>query len=193
MNIQLDKGDRIFFKDFLIMKANVPEKIYNNMNKICTSIEQSKKLIELGIDVNTADMYYHKVLPKSDKIEHTPKVGNPLESLEWYNKGYTHFGKEPLNLEEYCVPAWSLSALLKLIKSEIYGETIYGDIITYKVDFRKYKFTDDVDLYQIAYGSIKFDVDGQYSFTDMINTVQKEDPIDAAFQMVCWLLENEKI
>ena len=28
------------------------------MNKICTSIEQSKKLIELGIDVNTADMYY---------------------------------------------------------------------------------------------------------------------------------------
>jgi hypothetical protein len=27
------------------------------MNKICTSIEQSKKLIELGIDVNTADMY----------------------------------------------------------------------------------------------------------------------------------------
>ena len=28
------------------------------MSKICTSIEQSKKLIELGIDVNTADMYW---------------------------------------------------------------------------------------------------------------------------------------
>lgn len=27
------------------------------MSKICTSLEQSKKLIELGIDVNTADMY----------------------------------------------------------------------------------------------------------------------------------------
>ena len=26
------------------------------MNKICTDIEQSKKLIELGIDMNTADM-----------------------------------------------------------------------------------------------------------------------------------------
>ena len=25
------------------------------MNKICTSLEQSKKLIELGIDINTAD------------------------------------------------------------------------------------------------------------------------------------------
>lgn len=28
------------------------------MNKICTTIAQSKKLIELGIDVKTADMYY---------------------------------------------------------------------------------------------------------------------------------------
>ena len=28
------------------------------MNNICTSIEQSQKLIELGIDVNTADMYH---------------------------------------------------------------------------------------------------------------------------------------
>ena len=28
------------------------------MNKICTSPEQSQKLLELGIDVNTADMCY---------------------------------------------------------------------------------------------------------------------------------------
>ena len=28
------------------------------MGKICASQEQSKKLIELGVDVNTADMYY---------------------------------------------------------------------------------------------------------------------------------------
>ena len=28
------------------------------MNKICTSFKQSKKLIELGTDVNTADMHY---------------------------------------------------------------------------------------------------------------------------------------
>jgi len=87
------------------------------MTKICTTIEQSKKLIELGIDVNTADMYYQYVLPKSDKIEYNPKVGNPAESLKWYNKGYTHFGKESLTVEEYCVPAWSLVALLNLIST----------------------------------------------------------------------------
>lgn len=28
------------------------------MNKICTSIVQSKKLIELGIDINTADFMW---------------------------------------------------------------------------------------------------------------------------------------
>lgn len=141
------------------------------MNKICTSVEQSKILIELGLDVKTADMYYDV---NSYGIQSKPEV---VVGEVWSKD----------------IPAWSLSALLKLINSEIYGETIYGDTIAYKVDFRKYKFTDDVDLYQIAYGSIKFDVDGQYSFTDMINTGQKEDPIDAAFQMVCWLKENGKI
>lgn len=145
------------------------------MNKICTSIEQSKILIELGLDVNTADMFWDTLFAKKPEAH----VDNH-HLIDGYD-------------DEHRIPAWSLSALLKLIKSEFYGETIYGDTITYKVDFRKYKFTDDVDLYQIAYGSIKFDVDGQYSFTDMINTGQKEDPIDAAFQMVCWLKENEKL
>lgn len=145
------------------------------MNKICTSIEQSKILIELGLDINTADMFWDTLFAKKPEAH----VDNH------------HLIDE--DDDEHRIPAWSLSALLKFIKSEFYGETIYGDTITYKVDFRKYKFTDDVDLYQIAYGSIKFDVDGQYSFTDMINTGQKEDPIDAAFQMVCWLKENGKI
>lgn len=141
------------------------------MNKICTTIEQSQKLIELGIDVNTADMYLWAT-----------RLRYYVEAMDDgdFNK-------------EFDTPAWSLTALLRLIPSEIYGETIYGDTITYKVDFRKYKLTDDVDLHQIAYGSIKFDEDGHDSFTDMINTGQKEDPIDAAFQMVVWLKENNKI
>ena len=137
------------------------------MTKICTSIEQSKKLMELGIDIATADMCWCNendviTVPYTDSL-----------------------------ITEY--PAWSLSALLGFIKSEIYGENVYGDTVTYKVDFRKYKFTDDLDLYQIAYGSIKFDVDGQYSFKDMVNTGEKENLIDAAFQMVVWLKENNKI
>ena len=138
------------------------------MNKICTSIDQSKKLIELGIDVNTADMYYQKVLPKSDKIEHIPKVGNPLESLEWYNKGYTHFGKEPLKLEEHCVPAWSLSALLELIPCT---SSLEKDG-TYFIEWSDLS-SDGIDFTTSEY-------DNPF-------------PLDAAFEMVVWLLKENKI
>ena len=146
--------------------------------KAYTDIEQSKKLAEI-LPLESADMYYMETSYNNYTIGVLQRMETDmlLNHAEYYKM----------------FPAWSLAALLKLIKSEIYGETIYGDTITYKVDFRKYKLTDDVDLYQIAYGSIKFDVDGQYSFKDMVNTGQKEDPIDAAFQMVVWLKENGKL
>ena len=63
---------------------------------ICTTIEQSKQLLELGIDPKTADMYY----PNRIDIDNYPL------SLEWKNG-------LPLLTQE--VPAWSLSALLELI------------------------------------------------------------------------------
>lgn len=63
--------------------------------KICTLIEQSKKLIELGINVKTADMFWSL----------NPEV---LVASEYMT-------------EDNCIPcvdaipAWSLSALLELI------------------------------------------------------------------------------
>lgn len=78
------------------------------MNRICTSIEQSKKLIDLGIDVNTADMCY---IDGSDK-DCQVKDGT-------------------LDYED--IPAWSLSVLLELMPKELeddldlcYG-TFYGN------------------------------------------------------------------
>lgn len=79
-----------------------------------TYIEQSKQLAKF-LPLESADMYYQYVLPKSDKIKHNPEIGNPIEALEWYNKGYTAFGKEPITLDEYCVPCWSLDALLEIL------------------------------------------------------------------------------
>ena len=51
------------------------------MNKICTSLEQSKKLIELGIDVNTADMRYGYIAPYdfSDSIDELEKKIDNLQ------------------------------------------------------------------------------------------------------------------
>ena len=70
------------------------------MNKICTSIEQSKKLIELGVDVNTADMY-------------------------WWSSGKRYYIEAmdygDFNEEEGHVRAWSLSALLEFINRNCYN------------------------------------------------------------------------
>ena len=65
--------------------------------KICTSIEQSKKLIALGIDVNTADMYYDC---NSDDIQDKPEVAVG-----------TVWSKD--------IPAWSLAALIELLPNKI--------------------------------------------------------------------------
>ena len=67
------------------------------MNKICTDIEQSQKLIELGIDTSSADMVYCVELYK--------------EGWKYSNEPYPIDG----TLEEDDIPAWSLSALLQLM------------------------------------------------------------------------------
>ena len=86
--------------------------------KSYTDLKQSKKLAEF-LPLESADMYYQYVLPKSDKIKHNPEIGNPVNALKWYNKGYATFGKEPITSDEYCVPCWSLAALLEVLDDEI--------------------------------------------------------------------------
>ena len=66
------------------------------MNEICTSIEQSQKLIKLGIDVNTADMC-------------------------WQNNEFP-IGFN----DDDAVPAWSLSALLSLLFQPSLHNTAFG-------------------------------------------------------------------
>lgn len=82
------------------------------MNKICTDIEQSKKLIELGVDVNTADIIYN-IFDKSYIRHDTP-------------------------IDKYHMPAWSLSALLELIpdKISINNESYYLFFSKKGVEFR---------------------------------------------------------
>lgn len=142
-------------------------------NKICTSIEQCQKLIEVGINVNTADMYYpNRVGSNNYPLSIECKRGLPLLSQEF--------------------PAWSLSALMNLLPSELTEVGKYSTTI-YKIDIRKYKLTDEVNLHQIAYGNYKWHEDGGYTWSNMINTGEKEDLLDAAFEMVYWLKENGKI
>ena len=150
------------------------------MNKICTSIQQSKKLIELGIDINTADMCYYYDHNWSNEHIEIPKV---------CDNNYEQFIPES---EEDDIPAWSLTALIDLLPSEFIIKNDLGTF-KYKIDIRKYKYADEKNLYQIVYGSIKTDADGQYSFKDMINTGEKESLFDAVFEMIILLKENNKL
>jgi hypothetical protein len=69
------------------------------MNKICTSLEQSQKLIELGIGTKTADMYH---APDANIIVAEPYITKAGD-------------KTFIPAYKGAIPAWSLSALLGLI------------------------------------------------------------------------------
>lgn len=140
------------------------EKNINKKYKSFTSLEQSKKLAEI-LPTESADMCYPLPCEEKDK---------PL--LEQGGFGST--------------PCWSLAALLNILPSEFTVKGEYSEI-TYKIDIRKYALTDDVDLYQIAYRNCKIDKDGHHSWKDMINTGEKEDLLDACYEMILKLHEQK--
>ena len=134
-------------------------------SKICTTIEQSQKLIELGIDRNTADMYY----PNRIGLDNYPlpiewKIGLPLLSQE--------------------IPCWSLAALLNVLPNEIITDNRFE--CHYQINIRKYDGYDNTTLYQIAYGN---DRGLSGSWHDMINSGEKENLIDCCVQMILTLHE----
>ena len=141
-----------------------------NMNKICTSLKQSKKLIELGIDINTADMRYGYIAP----YEFSDRMYDGGYDEVPYHKDFLK--KNPnFSENEYDgeLPSWSLSALLDILAKEMHNIDEDGYVV-----LSSYK--------------------GNWWDISPINGVDEEikesnDPLDAAFEMVCRLLENKKI
>ena len=118
------------------------------MSQIATSINQSKTLIDLGIYVNTADMYYYK-----------ENIFN--NALAIFNGKLLVKGNSKPE-DEYTIPAWSLSALLELMP-----------------DWYMHSPNVACDTYCCRH------IDGMEIYED--------NPLDAAFEMVCYLLENKLI
>ena len=140
------------------------------MAKICTDIDQSKKLLELGVDVITADMRYGYIAPYdfSDRM---------------YDGGYDEVPypkdfllKNPnFSANEYDgeLPAWSLNALLGLMPTDDKKDEYYVVAESHS------------DYHTVSYRNC-WDgcIHSEYS---------EESLLDAAFDMVCWLKENGKI
>ena len=134
------------------------------MNKICTSIEQSKKLIELGIDVKSADMFWDTLFAKKPEAQ-----VNNHHYIDEYD-------------DEHRVPAWSLSALLRLMPPYLF-EFERG------IDLNIYPNLNGKG-WHCSYMPNNIESLKKDKFRQITNG---DNPIDAAFEMVCWLKENNKI
>jgi len=73
---------------------------------VCTTIEQSKALLDAGLDIESADMYY-----RYDYNEHTCENSVPkiLEVSVW----------DDPNCKD--IPAWSVGKLINLMPDTMYG------------------------------------------------------------------------
>lgn len=134
--------------------------------KFNINVEQAKKLISLGIDLKTSDMYWDT---NYDKI-----IDFPIH--DW-NDGvdYENMIKNGL------IPSWSLSALLDLLQN--YTLTT---VIPYWDKDKKIDFKDgSVDNYDDKY-TIDLTI-----FAENKNIMKYgKTPLDAAYKAVCWLLEH---
>ena len=139
--------------------------------KSYTDLEQSKKLAEF-LPLESADMYYKYVLPKTDKIHHVPEIGNPINSLKWYNEGYTFSGKrKPITLNDYCIPCWSLAALLNLIPKHIKEHNVLRTDI-------------DENTFAMWYDEIGYGVNLE------LPDIEMSEPVDACYEMILKLHEQ---
>jgi hypothetical protein len=83
-------------------------------SQVCTTIEQSQRLLELGLKPETADMYYHEGSEDG--------AGN----IEYHRNIRTE--RDNILFPDY-IPAWSLHRLIELLNPktiEFAMPTVYG-------------------------------------------------------------------
>jgi hypothetical protein len=135
-----------------------------------TSIEQSDRLVELGLDISTADMsYVMEPFIKDDNIhylnDYSLTVLDYKTSKGMIDKYFNQF--KPFADAK---PAWTLSALLDAIPGSVFDNQIgSGGLVMYKtMDNKKFRF---------AYHGI-------------YTTAFYEEPIDAVMELIEWLFDN---
>ena len=126
---------------------------------ICTSIEQSRKLIDAGIDPHTADMHYHhsntriKALewelrtykPRFFEGEGIKMMGMFAAATNTFNERMKFKNHPKETAQSYFermhgkdVPAWSFMGLVKLLPKHVEKDGVRYDLCI--------KWTDDADM-----------------------------------------------
>ena len=142
-----------------------------------TTEEQSKKLVEFGVDVSTADI----VLSKNEIISN-----NHIKEL---------FEEKPNLLFNDYTPLWTLSGLINLMPGSFYKPTYFNEGYKYYRltisrhvlgEFEKEPKVQE-DWFYVAYEDYHRIVLSN-SQTNVFKTKYYKEPIDAAFEMVCKLI-----
>ena len=105
--------ERKIVKEFVDMKFN---------SQICTTQEQSERLLALGLKKETADMMFI-VLVKDFRGKDVPNAERVYSLCTWYNETSMRVGLEK---REY-IPAWSLHRLIEIAELPQYWECISGN------------------------------------------------------------------
>ena len=144
--------------------------------KICTDIEQSSKLFEIGISIETADMCW-----EIDRTCFGIKAHNLVPFIRYNNKEK----RELFQRDTELIPAWSLAALLEVLPQSInkYNEIERCHKIYHLNLFRSYYFC------------------CSYSFIPSVNDdeeinlfcVGRDNWVDACYWMIVKLKENNLI
>ena len=101
-------------------------------SQICTTKEQSERLLALGLKKETADMMFI-VLVKDFRGEDVPNAERVYSLCTWYEETSMSVGLEK---REY-IPAWSLHRLIEMMPNEIFYEDstlilgVFGDGVYY--------------------------------------------------------------
>ena len=129
------------------------------MMKGYTTLEQSKKLVELGLDPFTADMLYYTL---------TPDI--PVCQKPFIFKG-----------QDMEIPCWSLTALISLMPNKLENLSTPNTSVWLEIGNRivEYRRQSNIDQSTIN--------------NDEIPSFRGVDLITNAFDMVCWLIEENYI
>lgn len=133
------------------------------------TIEQSKKLLELGLSKETADMVYPCLSVKDEFYEKEPMSLHSVLYAMYVN----------LECKEKSVVTWSLDKLIDLMPEKIMLGGSSVDQEEHELEI--YKTDDNVDKYIVCYTLTFSSYDKEFSSDSLI---------DAVFEMMCYLLRR---
>lgn len=149
------------------------------MIELATTIEQSKKLVELGLNLDTADMHYSADMYDSN---YDLDIGKGIyeELPNWVGTK-----NRPAD-----IPAWSLSALIELMPLEIYDKMFSDGKVG---SFRTFEFAIETNQRDNNRYKIKYRLVSVREFGKYLKICEGRTLLDASYNMVGWLLEHKHI